>query len=388
MKNILFLIPDLRFGGVENSLVNLVNSIDPKKNINITILMYEDRHDLLSKLSKSDLIKTKIIKTNKAVRCVINCFGKMLGKYGYFFKDSYFNKIKAALYIKNSVKKYDHIISYHASCTNNIIKFANPKSKDKMIMWYHGSRYSEKSFDDAMTCLFSKVIVVNDLCAEVICKHNPALTDKITSIENLVPYIEIIEKSKIGKDLFEKDCFNIVTCARIDWQKGIDTAVEACRILKEKISDFKWYLIGDAVDSKKEYENQIKELIKKYELEDTFILLGSKQNPFPYFAQCDLHVQPSHEESFGITIAEAQVCGAVIVATDTVGARHLIKNGETGIITDNNSDALAEGIYEMYNDNEKRNFISENVKKLDFEESNQKILNKFYDLIGVTTDRE
>ena len=163
MKNILFLIPDLRFGGVENSLVNLVNSIDPKKNINITILMYEDRHDLLSKLSKSDLIKTKIIKTNKAVRCVINCFGKMLGKCGYFFKDSYFNKIKASLYIKNNVKKYDHIISYHASCTNNIIKFANPKSKDKMIMWYHGSRYSEKSFDDAMTCLFSKVIVVNNL---------------------------------------------------------------------------------------------------------------------------------------------------------------------------------------------------------------------------------
>ena len=42
----------------------------------------------------------------------------------------------------------------------------------------------------------------------------------------------------------------------------------------------------------------------------------------------------------------------------------------------------------MYNDNEKRKFISENIKKLDFEESNQKILNKFYDLIGVTTDRE
>ena len=170
--------------------------------------MYKDQYDLLSKLSKSDLIKTKIIKTNKAVRCVINCFRKMLGKYGYFFKDSYFNKIKASLYIKNNVKKYDYIISYHASCTNNIIKFANPKSKDKMIMWYHGSTYNKWAFKEYVPYLFSKIVAVNDICAEVICRHNPALTDKITAIENLVPYREILEKTGVAENLFDKDFFN------------------------------------------------------------------------------------------------------------------------------------------------------------------------------------
>ena len=379
MKKILFLLEDLRYGGVEMSFVNLVNAIDGHK---ITLLTW----------GKEDALSCKL--KNKNIR--IKRIPPFISNSLYSFLKLFIKPEKATMY-KTWVNKllihfhlvltqYDVTINYHYK--NNASLLRTLKKNGNFVAWYHSSKYYDYHFQEKYTHKYNKIVVVNDLCAEVICRHNPALTDKITSIENLVPYSEIMEKSKIGEDLFEKDCFNIVTCARLDQEKGIDTAVEACRILKEKISGFKWYLIGDAIDSKKEYENQIKELIKKYELEDTFILSGSKQNPFPYFAQCDLYVQPSKEEACPLTTTEAQVCGAVIVATDTVGARHLIKNGETGIITDNNPDALAEGIYEMYNDNEKRNFISENVKKLDFEESNQKILNKFYDLIGVTTDRE
>lgn len=124
-------------------------------------------------------------------------------------------------------------------------------------------------------------------------------------------------------------------------------------------------------------------MIRKNHLENDFILTGAKDNPYPYMKQCDLYVQPSHMESFGLTMAEAQICGATIVATDTAGARTLIENGKNGVITDNNCAALADGIYDMYSDFEKRERIALNAKNIDFEKNNRKIINDFYDLLGM-----
>lgn len=387
MKHILFLLPDLRFGGVEASLINLINCIDYNKGIKVTILMYGAHYDLISKITKNNSVDIKIIKMNSMFKSIVNRVGKLFGKRGALINDLYINKFRTAMFIKRNINRYDYVINYHASCGCKIVKIANIKNTEKLIAWYHGSLYSEEVFKDANVRLYKKIVMVSDGCLENIVSKNEQVKDKITVINNITPYKEIIDKAACVQNVFGKE-FAIVTCGRINRQKGIDTAIEACKILKNKIADFKWYIIGDFNDSPKEYEQYIKNIIKKYGLEKEFILLGGKQNPYPYFAQCDLYVQPSREESFGITIVEALVCGATVVSTETVGARHLIKDGETGVITDNNPTALADAIFELYGTAEKRKYLSENAKKIDFEDSNKKIISKFYNLIGVTTDNE
>lgn len=51
----------------------------------------------------------------------------------------------------------------------------------------------------------------------------------------------------------------------------------------------------------------LQELIDRYELKDCFVLLGKKLNPYPYMENCDIYVQTSLKEGFGLTVSEAKI---------------------------------------------------------------------------------
>ena len=42
-------------------------------------------------------------------------------------------------------------------------------------------------------------------------------------------------------------------------------------------------------------------------LNNNIILLGNKNNPYPFFKDCDIYVQPSRHEGYCITLAEARI---------------------------------------------------------------------------------
>lgn len=340
--------------------------------------MYGTHTDVLNKLKGNKNIRI-INVNNKVVQCVGKFISKCMNQYR---AEKLKNKLVRYLvirHIKNN--NYDVVIRYHHAAIKTLFTRLKKKRNQKFVTWYHRSIPTDYYLNKEYLNNCDKVIVVAEGCKQNILKECKFLKDKIFVIDNLVPYKEILSKMGCSQKLFSKDNFNIVTCARIDMEKGIDTAIETCKILKSKIDGLKWYVIGNVSDDRIEYGKYIEDMIKKYGLEEEFILLGGKQNPYPYFAQCDLYVQPSKEEACPLTTTEAQICCAPIVATETVGAKHLIKNDETGIISKNNPRALADAIYDMYINIEKRIRISDNVKKIDFEAYNNNILDKFYSIV-------
>ena len=71
--------------------------------------------------------------------------------------------------------------------------------------------------------------------------------------------------------------------------------------MKKSKINFAWYAIGGGRDEKK-----LKKLVEKYCLENQFVFLGRKKNPYPYMKHCDLYVQPSRHEGYVITLVEAR----------------------------------------------------------------------------------
>ncbi|WP_172473158.1 glycosyltransferase, partial [Thomasclavelia cocleata] len=123
----------------------------------------------------------------------------------------------------------------------------------------------------------------------------------------------------------------------------------------------------------------LEDKIRKNKLEDIFILLGAKSNPYPYFKACDIYIQPSRFEGFGITIAEAKMFNKPIVATNFDAVRLQITNNINGLIVDLTPESIAYGIQKMINDNGYRNNIIENLKQEDV--NNYEELDKFYEII-------
>ncbi|MPN57198.1 N-acetylgalactosamine-N,N'-diacetylbacillosaminyl-diphospho-undecaprenol 4-alpha-N-acetylgalactosaminyltransferase [bioreactor metagenome] len=88
--------------------------------------------------------------------------------------------------------------------------------------------------------------------------------------------------------------------------------------------------------------------IKELGVESTFKLLGFHKNPYKFVSKSDLYVCSSFREGFSTAVTEALVLGIPVVSTNCSGANELLgENNEFGIVTENSTEGLYEGIREM-----------------------------------------
>ena len=160
------------------------------------------------------------------------------------------------------------------------------------------------------------------------------------------------------KPLYDSGSVNIVTAGRLAAQKNHILAVEAAKIMKDKGLNFKWIFIGEGGE-----RSRIEKLIAEYHLENRVILLGMRTNPYPYMSRCDVYVQTSSFEGFGLTIAEAKILGKPVVSTNFDVVHDQLKHEENGLIAEMTPESVAENIVRLLDDKELRNHIIDSVSK-------------------------
>lgn len=124
-------------------------------------------------------------------------------------------------------------------------------------------------------------------------------------------------------------------------RKGIPELLKATKILKEEGINIKVYLAGHRGDGYEFLEKMILDL----GLNSSVQLLGevSKKEKINYLRMCEIYVQPSYYEGFGLAIAEAMGSGACLI-TCKVGAVEEVV-GDAGIYVNPGSEKeLAEAI--------------------------------------------
>lgn len=121
-----------------------------------------------------------------------------------------------------------------------------------------------------------------------------------------------------------------------------------------------------------------RQLIIKHNVADCFTILGKKINPYPYIKNCDIYVQPSRHEAFGLVVKEAKILRKPIVCTDFDGADEQIENGKTGIIVPvNDTLALFSELSRLIRSSELREALSAELQNLDVENDLQEIIKHF-----------
>jgi len=202
------------------------------------------------------------------------------------------------------------------------------------------------------------------------------LRKKTIVIENIASpdIVQTLAKKEIDQYMSEDHRFKLVTVARLSHAKGIDRAVKALSILKDRGYDFAWYVVGYGGD-----EEMIRRLIAEHHLEQDFILLGKKTNPYPYMKGADLYVQPSRYEGKAVTVGEAQILAKPVLITDYPTAQGQVTNGYDGIICKQSIEGIANGIEKLHNDPIVRNQLSTNCKQTDY--CNVQELEKLYQFI-------
>ena len=151
--------------------------------------------------------------------------------------------------------------------------------------------------------------------------------------------------------------------------KGLEYLIEAASIIRNRFVSIKFIVIGEGMERLK-----LKELIKKYNLEGSFFLVGAVSDAYKYLKAFDIFVLPSVKEGFPWVILEAMAAGVPIVATK-VGAipeilenssiRQLADSGQAALLVEPRSaKELSQAIFELLEDYSFRTRIAENAKKV------------------------
>lgn len=137
--------------------------------------------------------------------------------------------------------------------------------------------------------------------------------------------------------------FKILTVARLHKYKGLDYLIRAMQVLQEQMPEAKLSILGKGPE-----ERNLKELVKQLGLESTvsFIEKTVPNHELPYlYRECDVYVQPSIIEPYGIAVLEAMACGKPVIGTKVGGMLDTVKEGETGFLVEpGNAEEIADRI--------------------------------------------
>jgi len=394
-KKVLIIGAGMEIGGVERSLLGLLDAIDYTK-YDVDLFLLSHTGEFMPLINKNiNLLPEekmfsyiswpidRLVKSGKFYMAAVRLFSKIYGDIkAKIKKTSTINITLCKKIVSSKIKKfnthYDIALGFfgpHYFLTDKVdaglkigwvhTDYGNPTElpdvKFSLPMW---------SKLDYIACVSEQVKVSFD-------KIFPSLNDKTVVIENIFSSDFVINRSNefsVKQEMPDDVAIKILSVGRFCTAKAFDDVVRACNKLVEKGYNFKWYLIGYGPD-----EQLIKNLINEYNLQNTVIVLGKKDNPYPYIKECDIYAQPSRYEGKAVTVIEAQILNRPVMITRYATSAAQLQEGVDGYICEMGVDGIVDGIEYFINNPQLRNQLAENTKKCSYD--NSYVVNDIFNLM-------
>ena len=390
-KELLIVNPDLFVGGTTSALLSLLHSIDYDR-YQIDLLLLRNEGDFLDNLPPQVNLLPPALEESNRLAADIHKFWVYLRK-GFFFRKW---KIKykgdkrypLALFqlmsgqawaaaARQINKRYDVAIGFMEGFADCYV--STRISAARKIAWIHPD-YENAGFDPEldrkMLGTFDHIVLVSPDCKAAFDRIFPAYQSRSVVLENITNPLLIRQKAEQAVDDFHPDraCVTLVTAARLqNHSKGIDRMVRVLHQLKQQGLPVKWYVFGEGSD-----RLAIETMINDFGLQNDFFLMGNRFKIDPYLAKADLYVMASRYEGKPIAVTEAQILGLPVITTRYASAAEQVKDGVTGLVVENNDDAICEALVRVIRCPELLASFRENLKKTDF--TNHESLKQFYKL--------
>lgn len=345
-SKVMFMCNSLHGGGAERVLQTILNNIGNE--FDITVYSVNEAYSLEE---YPDKFEYKYIFKQKSK----GRLGKFLVKVKNKIKLLIYKYCTPAMFHKLFIRgEYDVEVAFIEGYSTRIVSGAN--SMVKKLAWTHidmlknhWSSIAYKNYDEEKAC-YTKFDTI--ACVSEVVKHSMDslfdLKDKTKVVYNPINEDYILESAKEEfRGIDKSESFRFITLGRLEEQKGYDRLIPIVAKLRSEGLDVELWILGEG----SQWSN-LKNLIKKYHVEDKVKLLGFKSNPFAYFKYCDVFVCSSRNEGYSTAVTEALILGMPVVSTLCSGTTELLgENSEYGIVTENSTDSLYQGMRKIIEQN-------------------------------------
>ena len=364
MKKILIIMPSMFIGGAERSLLGLLEGLDYDQ-IEVNLFLYRHEGEFLKFIPEqvhilpevknyrtfdtpiksllfSRQFRFGLARIASKIAMKLHCIHTH-EKPGVWMSMQYTSHFLQPLLPK--IDGYYDLGIMYLGIADTLVNKVNAKCR---LAWNHtdyDTLFPDKRMDLKTYQGVNGVISVSESCTDKVKLYYPQMVSKAITIENCLARQFIIEQAKIGINDFKlcENGYTLLSIGRFCDAKNFDNVPSICRLLLNRGVLVKWYLIGYGAD-----ERIIRQKIREEGMEENVIILGKKENPYPYIKACDLYVQPSRYEGKCVTVREAQMLGKPVVITRYATSASQLEDGVDGLIVPSDNEGCAKVLRNCY----------------------------------------
>lgn len=367
-------------GGAERVFCNMANELTKRGHF-ISAVCFENKKGLPFYPLAQEVNFYNLQNMGEQIRMpkwrkLVREFLRLFDKKGFYDPYNHYRYKKAAIRLLTVVQKEkpDIVVCYDINSLQLLSSMHLDNIKLVFMLHMDAEDFVRNIKNDQILALQSA-----DCIQVLLPKYKDILKEKvkgnITVIPNVVP--QLMDGRFVDYD-HENTIINI---ARLEKNKQQHLLIDAFAKIAIKFPKWRLYLYGS--DSNRKYVRKLEARIQKYSLEKQVKLMGVTNNSLFVLKKAHIFVFPSLFEGFGLALTEAMAVGlACIGLKSCLAVSQLIKDNETGVLTDSTVDGLAETLERLMQDEELRLRLGMNAKHAMEEFSPEKVWDKWENLFS------
>ena len=371
-KRLLFVINTLSAGGAEISFLELLRRIDPEKyEIDVFVLLAQgELWDRLPEYvhKKNESYSDCSVLAGEGKRQLMHTVVRTAFRHGnvflqltYLFRTFVFmckrrriqpDKLLWRLVAQGAPRmegEYDLAVAYlEGGSAYYVADLVKAKKKVAFIHIDYAKAGYSRAIDQSCYLKFDHIFTVSEEGRRTFLASYPQMDGRVSLFHNPIDRDEIVVKSREvpGHPPWrDYDGKKLLTVGRLNPQKAYEVAIAAMGELKRAGVKARWLVLGEGPE-----RARLEALIQSMGLEEDFLLPGAVDNPYPYYAACDLYVHATRFEGRSVAIQEAQALGCPVLASDCSGNREQITDGVDGRLVELEPRQLAQQILALLSD--------------------------------------
>lgn len=202
-----------------------------------------------------------------------------------------------------------------------------------------------------------------------------------------IPNITVIPNAAmhVGEKYADVSTKRVIAVGRLDYQKGFDRLIKAWKLiqLSGRFNEWRLDIFGQG-----EWKDMLNRMIHEGDIADTASIHNPTKEIGNEYAKSSMLVMSSNYEGFPMVMIEAMACGLPVVSYDfKCGPKDIIKDiideGSNGLLVrEGDIDGLASAMMKLMSDEQLRQRMSENAKKVVETYSEENVMRQWLDLFA------
>ncbi|MFV0197367.1 glycosyltransferase [Empedobacter falsenii] len=331
---VLFRLRSLEMGGVPRVVLDLLRNL-PKDKFEFTLMLNLYQGELVKEIPAD--LKVIVVEKGKE-QMSSNSFVQKMQLICRRLKLEVYDRFPSILYALKVPEKYDIEVSPGYAEFDMVLN--SPNKNSRKIGWFHTDVGYDKDQKRVLSRIekmkhFDFMIFGSKQTRQVIDDLYQVKYPKSTVIYNVIKVDEVLKKAELFEHSYETTLPVFSSMGRLHHRKGYHTLMKVHKRLLEDGFHHKIAVIGGG-NEMENLKNQQKELA----VENSFLLLDSQTNPYPYIKASDYFILPTQSESYPLVIGEVMCMRKPIISTNVGGIAEMIEDGVDGVLIQYDEDEM------------------------------------------------